>query len=134
MKISASIYSDSSQNLVATIKELEAHHIDMLHVDCIEKPSVFDDIQKARELSKLPIDLHLITETPSAFEGLLKKTPVDFLTIQFENLKGSEKLPKEVKKRNNNNKIRIKNVFNHFSGKTKLTNAVQKPTSQNPNN
>jgi pentose-5-phosphate-3-epimerase/CBS domain-containing protein len=95
MKISASIYSDSSQNLVATIKELEAHHIDMLHVDCIEKPSVFDDIQKARGLSKLPIDLHLITENPSEFENLLKENPVDFLTIQFENLKDSERLPKE---------------------------------------
>ena len=94
MKISASIYSDSSQDLAATIQELEAHHIDMLHVDCIEKPSVFDDIKKAQELSALPIDLHLITETPSAFEDLLDATPVDFLTIQFENLKGSAELPK----------------------------------------
>ncbi|MGB1317268.1 MAG: hypothetical protein ACPG5W_03640, partial [Flavobacteriales bacterium] len=94
MKISASIYSDSSQDLAATIQELEAHHIDMLHVDCIEKPAVFTDIKKAQEISQLPIDLHLITENPSSFEKLLDETPVDFLTIQYENLNGSQKLPK----------------------------------------
>lgn len=93
MKISASIYSDSNKDLASTVQELEHHHIDMLHVDCLNEPKVFADIQQARGISSLPVDLHLITENPSSFESELAETPVEFLTIQYENLNGSRALP-----------------------------------------
>jgi pentose-5-phosphate-3-epimerase len=95
MKISASIYSDSNKDLVSTVQELEHHHIDMLHLDCLDNQSVFADIKKVRNLSPMPIDLHLITANPSSFELELSETPVDFLTIQYENLNGNRALPTE---------------------------------------
>ncbi len=94
MKISASIYSNSSADIAATINELEEHHIDMLHVDCIDDPQVFSDIKKIRGISQIPIDLHLITSDPKAFEAELKNNPVNLLTIQWENLNGATELPR----------------------------------------
>ncbi|MDP6908049.1 MAG: CBS domain-containing protein [Flavobacteriales bacterium] len=94
MKISASIYSNSSTDIGATIRELEEHHIDMLHVDCIDDQNVFSDIKKIRDISEIPIDLHLITSDPIAFESQLKANPVNLLTVQWENLNGATELPK----------------------------------------
>ncbi len=90
MKLSASVYSNSVQDLHTTIDQLEGHHIDMLHVDCNDDPKVFDDVKKIRLQSKLPIDLHLITSEPQRYAALLAQDPVEFLTLQFENLKDGQ--------------------------------------------
>jgi len=34
MKISGSIYSDNKRPLKETIADLEAHQVDLLHIDC----------------------------------------------------------------------------------------------------
>jgi ribulose-phosphate 3-epimerase len=86
MKISASVYADQRQNLAATVHELESCHADMLHVDCKDNPAIFDDIRTLRTLTKLPIDLHLITANPSRYFELLEDNPVEFLTLQYESL------------------------------------------------
>ena len=44
MKISASIYSDKKRSLKDTINDLRDHHVDLLHIDCNDDLSVFDDI------------------------------------------------------------------------------------------
>ncbi len=93
MKISGSIYSNSKQELSTTIRDLEEHHIDMLHVDCLDDVTVFEDIKRIRCTTALPVDLHLITSTPFKFQQHLDENPVDFLTLQFENLNG-DSLPK----------------------------------------
>lgn len=89
MKLSASVYSNSFQDLNATIDQLEGHHIDMLHIDCLDEPKVFEDVKKIRQLSKLPIDLHLITSAPENYLRLLQENPVENLTLQFEDLNGA---------------------------------------------
>jgi len=93
MKISASVYADQRKDLAATVSDLEAHGADMLHIDCKDEPSVFADIRQLRKLTRLPIDLHLITARPSDFADLLRETPVDFLTLQFEVLEKDAVLP-----------------------------------------
>jgi ribulose-phosphate 3-epimerase len=93
MKISASVYADLRKDLAATVSDLEAHGADMLHIDCKDDPSVFDDIRSLRGLTDLPIDLHLIAARPSDFEDLLRENPVDFLTLQFEVLEKDAVLP-----------------------------------------
>ena len=87
MKISASIYSDNSRPLKAVIADLEAHQVDLLHIDCNDNVSVFDDIKQIREWCTLPLDLHIITPDPAKFYPYLLENPVEYLTFQVEDLK-----------------------------------------------
>jgi pentose-5-phosphate-3-epimerase len=96
MKISASIYSDKIRPLEETIRDLEAHQVDMLHVDCNDDVSVFDDIASIRSWCTLPIDLHIITDKPEKYFDLLRKHPVDYLTFQFEDLTSALEIPADI--------------------------------------
>jgi pentose-5-phosphate-3-epimerase len=95
MKISASIYANSGEDILDTVRELEAHHADLLHIDCNDDASVFEDVARVRSSTSLPLDLHLITSRPMEYSSVLSSNPVDFLTIQYENLNGSRALPTE---------------------------------------
>ena len=55
MKISASIYSNTTQSLTDTIRDLDDHQIDLFHVDCNDDIGVFDDIIKIRKKSQCRI-------------------------------------------------------------------------------
>ena len=96
MKISASIYSDNSRPLKAVIADLEAHQVDLLHIDCNDNLSVFDDIKQIREWCTLPLDLHIITPDPAKFYPYLLENPVEYLTFQVEDLKGALEIPQEI--------------------------------------
>jgi pentose-5-phosphate-3-epimerase len=97
MKISASIYSDKSRSLKEVILDLVAHQVDLLHVDCNDELTVFEDITNIRKWCDLPIDLHIITEQPTKYYDLLEKNPVEYLTFQVENLKEPLKIPNSIK-------------------------------------
>lgn len=96
MKISGSIYSDKDRELKETVADLEAHQVDMLHVDCNDDVSVFDDIANIRNWCNLPIDLHIITEDPDKYFDLLRKHPVEYVTFQFEELPSKLEIPKDI--------------------------------------
>lgn len=97
MKISGSIYSDKNRSLKETILDLEAHQVDLLHVDCNDDLSVFDDIAQIRTWCDMPIDLHIITETPEKYFDYLRKHPVEYVTFQYEQLKAPLKIPADIK-------------------------------------
>lgn len=96
MKISASIYSDKKRSLKETIQDLEEHQVDLLHVDCNDDVSVFDDIKALRKWTNIPVDLHIITETPEKYFDLLRNVPVEMVTFQFEQLPKGFKLPADI--------------------------------------
>jgi ribulose-phosphate 3-epimerase len=96
MKISASIYSDTKRSLPEVIQDLENHQVDLLHVDCNDDPRVFEDIALIRTLTKLPIDLHLITSEPEKYYDLLRANPVEFLTFQHEDLSAPLQIPADI--------------------------------------
>lgn len=96
MKISASIYSDKDRDLKTTIQDLVNHNVDLLHVDCNDDVTVFEDIKKIRHWCDVPIDLHIITEKPSKYYKLLEENPVEYITFQYENLKEPLKIPETV--------------------------------------
>ena len=96
MKISASIYSDKKRPLKEVITDLVNHQVDLLHIDCNDDISVFDDISSIRKWCDLPIDLHIITDKPSKYYTLLEKYPVEYVTFQVEDLKESIDLPKTI--------------------------------------
>ena len=93
MKISASIYSDKKRPLQEVIQDLMEHQVDLLHVDCNDDPSVFNDIKQIRELCSIPVDLHIITAEPSKYYKLLEETPVEYVTFQHEDLREKLEIP-----------------------------------------
>ena len=97
MKISASIYSDARKDLAQTIAELDAHQVDLLHVDCNDDLAVFEDIVHLRKWTRIPVDLHIITSTPSRFFPLLLEVPVEYVTFQVEPLEEPLVWPKELR-------------------------------------
>lgn len=96
MKISASIYSDKQRKLSETIEDLVNHQVDLLHVDCNDDLAVFKDIQDIRKQCNLPIDLHIITEDPAKYFDVLRQTPVEYVTFQFEQLPKGFVMPKDI--------------------------------------
>ncbi|MFY0652985.1 MAG: CBS domain-containing protein [Cyclobacteriaceae bacterium] len=97
MKISASIYSNKERSIEDLAGELDKCHIDYIHVDCNDDLSVFDDIKRIRAVSKTPIDLHIISDTPEQyFDGILENE-VEYVSFQYENLGGKLSFPKSNK-------------------------------------
>ena len=97
MKISASVYSNKKDELETIIKNLDDNQVDFFHIDCNDEPSVFEDILEIRKYSKKPIDLHIITDTPEKYYEYLERIPVEYVTFQYENLKGKLRIPKSIK-------------------------------------
>jgi len=96
MKISASIYARKDILLQDLIHKLDKHGIDMYHVDCNDEPKVFEDIENIRKIGNKPIDLHIISEQPERYFPLLEKTPVEYLTFQYENLRSPLIIPDTI--------------------------------------
>lgn len=97
MKISASIYSSKDKNLASLIDELDACKVNYFHIDCNDNPAVFEDIAEIRKFSKTPVDLHLITSEPEKYYDLIAENNIEFLTLQYENLKGKIVIPENIK-------------------------------------
>jgi len=97
MKISASVYSSTSQSLPEVIKDLDMHGADLFHIDCNDDISVFDDIAEIKKLSETPIDLHIISAEPEKYFDKAAELNVDYLTFQYENLKTKLNVPANVK-------------------------------------
>lgn len=84
MKISASVYSGKDQSIASIVKELDQYGIDYFHIDCNNDPAVFEDIERIREISKTPIDLHIISPHPDAFLYRAEELGVELVTLQYE--------------------------------------------------
>lgn len=96
MKISASIYARPDTALPDIIHELDEHGIDMYHIDCNDDLGVFEDIKKIRKTGNKAIDLHIISDQPEQYFSLLEKTPVEYLTFQYENLRSPLIIPDKI--------------------------------------
>ena len=100
MKISASIYARDhdreSEALEATVRELDAHRVDYLHVDCRDNMAVFDDIRRIKKVSSTPIDLHLITPDPAPYFDPIRELGVELISIQSEPLTAPLSVPADL--------------------------------------
>lgn len=86
MQISASIYSDINNSLIATSQNLDRFNVDYFHIDCNENEAVFNDIRLLNSLSKTAIDLHLICHDPLAYKEFIDQCDIYKISIQFEAL------------------------------------------------
>lgn len=96
MKISASVYSSKSQSLPEIINDLDVHGADLFHIDCNDDLNVFDDIAEIKQLSKTPVDLHIISSEPEKFYSKAAELNVDYVTFQYENLKEKLSIPSNI--------------------------------------
>ncbi|MGB3585666.1 MAG: CBS domain-containing protein [Tunicatimonas sp.] len=90
MKISASLYSNQDKSLKELVQELDALRIDSFHIDCNDNPAVFDDIREIRQLSKTPIDLHIISAEPEKYFPLIAEHQIEYVQFQYETMDGKE--------------------------------------------
>ena len=97
MKISASIYSNKDKSLAELVEELDAYNVNFFHIDCLDDPTVFDDIALIRSLSKTSIDLHLITPSPEKYFELIAKHLIENVTFQYEDLTNGLQIPDFIK-------------------------------------
>jgi len=97
LKISASIYSNKKKPLEELVKELDAVHVDYMHVDCNDDLKVFDDIRRIRKISKTLIDLHIISSEPEKFYDGIHYTGTELVTFQYENLQNPLAIPSNIK-------------------------------------
>ncbi|HWB64010.1 MAG TPA: CBS domain-containing protein [Chitinophagales bacterium] len=82
MQISASIYSNKEKNLAILVRELDAHGIDMLHIDCFDA-NVFEDIAAIRSISNTPVDLHIIDTQPGKYFEYINRLKIEYVSIQY---------------------------------------------------
>lgn len=87
MKISASLYSRPDKSVDILAQELDELLVDYFHIDCLDEPKVFQDIQQIRQVSKTPIDLHLICDSPESYIDLIEAHQVEWVCHQYEQLK-----------------------------------------------
>ena len=96
MKISASVYSSKSQSLPEIVNDLDVHGADFFHIDCNDDLGVFTDIATIKQLSKTPVDLHIISSEPEKFYPKVKELKVEYVTFQYENLKSKLTIPADI--------------------------------------
>jgi len=97
MKISASLYSGKNKSLPELVKELDGHNVDYFHIDCNDDPKVFSDIKAIRQISKTPVDLHIISSEPEKYFQGISENKVELVTFQYENLKSGINVPDGLK-------------------------------------
>ena len=94
MRISASIYSyKQSKSLEEIVRDLDLLYIDSFHIDSKDSLDVFDDIARIREISKTPIDLHIISSEPEKYYPYIERYKIDYVQFQFEELHQHPILP-----------------------------------------
>lgn len=94
MKISASLYANPDKSFPQLVQELDECHIDYFHIDCSDDLSVFEDINKIRELSQTPIDLHIISSKPEQYFELIEEHQVEYVSFQYESIDHDIVFPK----------------------------------------
>ena len=89
-KISASMMCADLVNLKDTIKLFEEEHIDYLHIDVMDGDFVpnfglgSDYIRGLRELTDIPLDIHMMVTAPEYRFRWLKIKPTDMVSIHYE--------------------------------------------------
>jgi len=90
IKIAPSILSADFGNLASEVKKVEAAGADLIHVDVMDGhfvPNITMGplvVKALRQITKLPLDVHLMIENPDKFIPQFAKAGADIITIHVE--------------------------------------------------
>jgi ribulose-phosphate 3-epimerase len=90
IKISASLMCDSFRHLEKSLHEMEESGIDLIHVDVMDGTFVPnftlgpDIIRAVKEMTKIPIDVHLMSLTPERHLDTFLSCGIDYFSIHAE--------------------------------------------------
>ena len=103
-KISASMMCSHLINLSETIRIFEEKNIEFLHIDVMDGDFVpnfglgVDYIKGLRELTKIPLDIHLMVNNPDHKFGFFGLQPTDIVSIHYESTRQLQRAIDDVKK------------------------------------
>lgn len=103
MKISASLMCADSLNLERDVKELELAGIDLWHVDIMDGVYVpnlamnFASVKALKDISAVPIDVHLMVDRPENYVSLCAEAGVSQLSFHLDQVKFPHRLIGEIK-------------------------------------
>jgi len=90
MKIGASLACANYRHLEKDIRELEQAGVDYIHFDIMDGHFVpnfslnLDILKMVKDLTSLPVDVHLMVDNPELFIPIFSKTGCDILSFQQE--------------------------------------------------
>lgn len=106
MEISTSILSVKEENSVKTFYDLESSKTDYFHIDVMDGKFVKNDtskimleyIENIRQISNLPIDVHLMVEDVEKYINEYMIFNPSFITIHYEAIKNKNDIYKIISK------------------------------------
>lgn len=102
-KISASLMCADLGNLEREIEELERVGVDWLHIDVMDGhfvpnftfgPNI---VQRIRQLSALPLDIHLMIENPERYINIWDLTSKDVISFHIEAANHPQRIIEQIK-------------------------------------
>lgn len=88
--LSASIMCADLLNMERSVREIERAGIDYLHIDIMDGSFVpnitlgFDLINAVKQITDIPLDVHMMVNEPSRFLELMKLSENDILCVHYE--------------------------------------------------
>ncbi|MFN5317210.1 MAG: hypothetical protein ACK5CY_00050 [Bacteroidia bacterium] len=99
MRISASVSTVPHTSLNTTVALLDQSDVDSYHLDSIEDPGIFQFAESLRKITEKPFDLHLITAQPEKYWDLIRRSDIELVHFQLENLQRPLFIPDDLKAR-----------------------------------
>lgn len=105
MKIAPSLLASDFSRLADELREIEKGGADLVHLDVMDNHFVpnltfgVPVIQKLRPCTKLPFDVHLMTENPESFFDGLEKAGVQMISVHIEAVTHLDKVIEDIRAR-----------------------------------
>jgi ribulose-phosphate 3-epimerase len=86
MKISASVFAQNHTPIDSLVSHLERIGVTMLHIDCFSGEDLETFFEKGGDTARLPLDVHLISDSPEPYFQLMEQHNVYRVCLQFEKI------------------------------------------------
>lgn len=102
-KICPSILSADFSRLSSEISEIESAGADIIHCDIMDGhfvPNITfgpDIISKVNEITRLPLDVHLMIENPDKYVEAFRNAGADFISVHYENNNHLNRIVEKIK-------------------------------------